>query len=119
MIYILSVLFTVCFVMYSKYQFYDQDAAYPKGKWHGWGMNMRFFMFYTPFIMQYYPASWQDYLLAGVINVVLWELLINKIALNREWLYVGTTAWTDKTLGKWKWILMLLSLGIVLAIRLL
>lgn len=102
MIYILSIIFTILFVEYSKYQFID-DRGGPSGKWHGFGMTIRCAAFIMPFIMQSFPTHWTDYLLAGTINIFLWEILINKIALGVDWFYVGVTSKLDKQLGKNKW----------------
>ena len=106
MIYILSILFTVAFVYYSKWQFVNGRA----GKWHVYGFLMRALAIFTPFIVQYFSATWQDYLLAGTINILLWELLINKVALNVDWFHTGTTSTLDKTLGKLKWIIYTIPL---------
>ncbi len=102
MIYIISLAFTLCFVCYSKWQFV-QDRGGVKDKWHPYGMAMRVIAVASPFVMSFFPASWQDYLLAGGVNILAWDLLINKIALNARWLHVGTRATLDVKLGKKKW----------------
>jgi hypothetical protein len=96
--------------MYSKYQFKGTS------EWHPYGMLMRIFAIVAPFIMQYKSSSWKDYFLAGAINIILWEVLINKIALKKEWLYVGTTSKLDIHLKKYKWLLYfgLLILAIII-----
>ena len=114
MIYIISIIFTLLFVIYSKWQFSD-DRAETSGKWHGWGMAMRITFFIGCFLVQKFPASWQDYLLAGSISIIAWEIGINMIALLQKWYYVGATAEFDKKLGMKKWLLM----GIVLIITIL
>jgi hypothetical protein len=114
-IYILSILFTIAFVYYSKWQFINGRA----GKWHTYGFLMRALAVVTPFIMQRYPAEWRDYLLAGTINILLWELLINKIALNVDWFHIGRTSFLDKTLGKTKWWIYTISVITALLARLL
>ena len=106
-------MFTLSFVYYSKWQFANGKA----GKWHTYGFVMRALAVATPFIVQYYPASWQDYLLAGTINILLWELLINKIALGVHWFHIGTTSTLDKTLGKSKWIIYTIPAIIALVIK--
>lgn len=104
MIYLLSILFTLIFVLYTKYQFID-DRGGPSGNWHKYGAGMRIAMFAIPFILQFFPGTWQDYLLSGSINIMLWEVLINKIALNVDWFYLGTTSKIDIKFSKIKWIL--------------
>lgn len=126
MIYILSLLFTLAFVYYSKWQFNERINAIrsqhtfmsiANKKWHVYGMLMRLLAIVTPFILQYYSGTWQDYLLAGSINILAWELLINKIALSKEWFYVGKTAKTDKYLGKYKWHLAFILLIVATIIK--
>lgn len=99
MIYPLSILFTLIFVLYSKWQF-SEVRGESEGKWHPYGMIMRWMLFLTPFVMQYFPNNWKDYLLAGAINIILWEFGINKLALNKHLLYKGKI---DEKLGKKKW----------------
>ena len=113
MIYILSIAFTVAFVYYSKWQFINGRA----GKWHNYGMTMRVLAIFTPFIQQLVPSPWQDYLLAGTINILLWELLINKIALGVDWLHIGTTSELDIKLGKKKWLIYTAPIIIALIIK--
>lgn len=117
MIYVLSTLFTLAFVFYSKWQFSD-DRGESQGKWHSSGMIMRMLAVASPFLCQLYPSEWQDYLLVGAINILLWELLINKIALNQKWLHVGTTAKTDIFLGKKKWLVYAVILLVTIVIKL-
>lgn len=104
MIYLLSILFTFLFVFYSKHQFID-DKGGPSGKWHGFGMAIRISMFIIPFIMQYFSTDWTDYLLAGTINIFLWEILINKIALDIDWFHIGITSKLDIRFNKTKWFI--------------
>jgi hypothetical protein len=104
MIYILSILFTVFFVLYTKWQFSD-DKGLTSGKWHPFGMIMRALAIVSPFLCQLFPGTWQDYLLAGTINIVLWEILINIIALGKKWWYIGITSKFDIKLSKTKWFI--------------
>jgi hypothetical protein len=117
MTYILYTLFTILFVYYQKYQFLERNAALegrvPKmaeasKKWHTYGMILRVLVLVilaTHLIPQITPSIY-DIVLAGAINVLVFEFGINKIALGKDWFYVGTTAETDKKLGKKKWIIM-------------
>lgn len=113
MIYLLSILFTIAFVYYSKWQFVNGRS----GKWHTYGFLMRALAIVTPFVIQHFPSSWQDYLFAGTINILLWELLINKIALGVDWFHVGTTSTLDKTFGKSKWIIYTIPAIVALVIK--
>jgi len=117
MIYILSILFTLLFVLYSKWQFSD-DRGLSSGKWHPYGMLMRALAILTPFLCSIYPNIWKDYLVAGALNIVLWELLINKIALETKWFHVGTTSVLDVKFGKGKWYIYFGFLLLTIIIRL-
>ena len=118
MIYIVSILFTLAFIMYSKYQFADFKTN-PYRKWKPYGMAMRALFFIGCFSCFHFGNSWQDYLLAGSINILLWEWGINVIALNApSILYVGTTGKIDKAVGKYKWWAMagLIIISIIIKI---
>ena len=117
MIYFLSVLFTLTFVLYTRWQFSD-DRGLSSGKWHPYGMIMRMLVIISPFVCGLYPNDWKDYLVAGALNIVLWELAINKIALQMKWFYVGTTSSLDIKLGKAKWFIYFGFLLLALIIRL-
>lgn len=84
-----------------------------KNRWHVWGFLMRCLVF-VPFIGNT-PIT--DILLAGTICVVMFELLINKIALNVSWFYVGSTAKFDLILKKNKWLLMFTCLFIAIILK--
>ena len=117
MIFVLSILSTFVFVVYSKWQFSD-DRGDTSGKWHPWGAALRALLFVTAYIMQKFPASWQDYLLAGSICMLAWEIGINLIALIKvKWNYVGTTAKTDIKFRKYHWLFYFGFLGISILIR--
>lgn len=107
MIYLITSLFTLAFVYYSKYQFINGRA----GKWHMYGATMRALMF-TPFLLP--KSAFPDIVLAGVINCILFDVGINLIALHKPWNYTGTTSEWDK-LGQAKWYLYgaLLILAII------
>lgn len=105
LIYLTSILFTIAFAMYTKYQFEDVKAGWAtaKRKWHPWGAFIRVLFFAGIIAEHVYPSGWKDILLAGVICIILWDILINVVALHVAWDYNGTTATTDKKLGKIKW----------------
>lgn len=103
LIYVTPLLFMTAFVMYSKYQFEDVRNEVPKGKWHPYGAFMRFMFFAAIVVEHYFPSQIGDIILSGVISIVLWDILINVIALHVKPLYNGTTAKTDVFLGKIKW----------------
>jgi len=117
MIYILSILFTLAFVLYSKWQFSD-DRGLSSGKWHPYGMIMRALAIVSPFLCQMFPGSWQDYLLSGAINIIVWEILINIIALGKKWWYVGVTSMIDLKLRKIKWKVYFAFLIVSLIVKL-
>lgn len=106
MIYLLSILFTIAFVYYTKWQFKNSRS----GTWHNYGLIMRLLAITSPFIGQFFKISWQDLLLASSINIILWDVLINRIALKVKWSYVGFTSKLDVYLGKRKWVLYLIIL---------
>ena len=115
MIYITSIIFTLLFIFYSKYQFkhaIDRNTY----DWKKYGASMRAFIFISCYLMQLFPASWRDYLLAGSINILLFEIGINVIALDMPIFYNGTTGMLDKKLKSTKWYLMfgLLLLSIII-----
>lgn len=99
---------TLLFAIYSKWQFVD-DAGGVSGKWHPWGAWMRFIACLTPFITSLFPMQWQNWLLATVIQLPVWDLGINIIALHVKALYLGTSAKTDQLKAK-KWLLYLIAL---------
>lgn len=116
MIYLLSILFTLAFVYYSKFQLMDL-RGYSKTKtrntkWKPFGAALRILFFVSCYVVQqYFPASWQDYLLAGTINMFLFPLLLNWLAYNLDkglW-YTGSEisggGWIDKTFGKLQWFI--------------
>jgi hypothetical protein len=113
MIYLLSILFTIAFVYYTKWQFKSSRT----GKWHNYGLIMRLLAITSPFIGQFFKISWQDLLLASSINIILWDVLINRIALKVKWSYVGFTSKLDVYLGKRKWVLYLILLITTLIIK--
>jgi hypothetical protein len=104
LIYLTSILFTVAFVMYTKYQFEDMKATWAtaKRKWHPWGAFMRVMFFVGVITEHFFTSAWKDLFLAGVICVILWDILVNVVDLGVTWNYNGTTAKTDK-IGKIKW----------------
>jgi hypothetical protein len=118
MIYLLSVLFTTAFILYSKWQFID-DRGGVSGKWHPYGWIMRTLAVFTPYLMQEYgTGTWKDYLLAGAINIAWWEIGINIIALGQKWWHIGTTAKFDIKLKSWKWFFIFAFLITSLIIKL-
>lgn len=104
MIYAVSIVFTLLFVFYSKWQF-SSDRGETKGKWHGWGMAMRGSIPIGCFVVQHFPAVWQDYVLAVALSCIIWEIGINVIALGAKWYYVGVTAKTDIKFRKYHWLI--------------
>lgn len=116
MIYIVSIIFTVVFVIYQKWQFID-DCGGVSGKWHKWGALLRVILFGGGYLLQKFPSTWQDYIFAASINILMWEILINIVALKQHWWYNGSTASFDKILGQYKWIIMVLLIVICSLIK--
>ncbi len=110
MIYLLSILFTIFFVYYSKYQFINGRA----GEWHIFGMLMRMTVF-IPFFLPKQQLT--DIFLAGVINIILFDIGINLIALKQKWNYTGTTSKFDK-LGKTKFVIYTIMLLVAIILKL-
>jgi hypothetical protein len=114
LIYAITISFTVWFVLYSKYQFEEREKK-SFGKWHLWGWMMRVIFFLPFIILSFFPginitAHKSDVILAGAINILLWEVLINLVALHATFFHVGTVAKTDIKLGQIKWALCFLFL---------
>ena len=115
----LTILLTIFMVLSQKYQIKDL-----KGKrnttWKTWNNFVRIGIFVICYLMQLFPSHWQDYFLAGTINILLFEMLINVVALQMPLLYVGKSSEFDK-LGMKKWYLMLglllISIGVKYWIR--
>jgi hypothetical protein len=120
-IYPLTISFTVWFVLYSKYQFEERDRR-SFGKWHLWGWMMRA-VFFVPFIiLSFFPkinltAGKDDVVLAAAISILLWEILINWVALKQKIFYVGSVSTTDRKLGKTKWILCFSFLAVAIVYK--
>lgn len=110
--YILSTIFTWCFVMYSRYQFKDERKIDGKehDQWHPWGAWARALFYLMPLICMIGKPDWKDILLMIAINLPLFDIGINVVALDQSVFYVGKTAGTDKKIGMWKWPIYLLFL---------
>jgi hypothetical protein len=113
-IYLLTILFNLCFILYSKFQF-EERVGKSHGKWHPWGWMMRALIFIPFIILSFFPginitAHKSDVILSIAISTVDWEVLINLIALKVNFFHVGTEAKTDIRLGKIKWLLCFLFL---------
>lgn len=122
MIYLITILFTLAFVFYSKYQFEDEKAGWAaaKSKWHPFGMAMRTLLFAALICNWFFPFDWWDLILCGIINIILFDIGINIIALKVKWNYCGKTSAIDKNLGELKWYIyaVLLVTSILLKLML-
>jgi hypothetical protein len=103
---------TLIFAIYSKWQFSD-DRGESQGKWHPWGAVMRALACITPMVSSIFPIEIRDWVLVSVIQLPLWDVGINIIALKMKALYLGTSAKTDQ-LSYRKWIFY--AVGLILAI---
>lgn len=99
MIYLLTILYTLSDVMYSKYQFIDGRT----GAWHAWRLVRVIVFFAALLCYQYFPFQWEDIIVCGVINAALFDIGINVIALQMPVFYVGNTSGLDITFKKVKW----------------
>lgn len=114
MIYLGSILFTLCFALYFKWQNqdeYDGTFSYNKNdkKWHFYGAGMRFLFFATLLYYSIFPPLLiKDVILATVISMPLYDIFINIFALKKPIFYPGSSSSYDKFLGKFKWVLYLL-----------
>ena len=106
-IYPFTLLFLFFFVKLQQYFMADikAGAANAKGKWHPYALLLGATFFAAIISQHYFPSTWQDWLLAGVIYMALYPLAINKIALKTDLFHVGTTAGWDKRLGKWQYFM--------------
>lgn len=112
----LTTIFTLIFIFYTKWQFSD-DRGETQGKWHPYGLLMRLSVFIIAYLCQLYPSDWQDYILAGVINMIGWDVELNIIALKKEWNYEGSTSIIDLKLKKTKWIIYAVLLIAAITIK--
>ncbi len=117
MVYIFYTIFTLLLVYYQKYQLKETRAALTGNipelakankMWHRYGLALRLtvIVIFTLHFIPILGSNLFDIALAGGINILVFEFGINKIALNRDWFYVGNTAEIDKKFGKTKWLIM-------------
>ena len=100
----MALAYLVSWVKYQQYQFKERDlyeinpqSAYEANKmWHKWkGANQM--VVYALIFMGF------GFKMAMIFAVLFWagfDLFVNKIVLNRPWLFVGTTADTDLFIRK-------------------
>ena len=104
--YLCAFLNTYCFAQYTKYQLLDErGVSKTRGKWHRWGAAMRY-LFFVMVAIPFFPGNeivWADIILSAAICLPLFDILINVIALNVKWNYVGSTVGYDTKLGMKKW----------------
>jgi hypothetical protein len=96
---VLMVVYLISWVMYQKHQFLERDLyeidpqkAYANNKlWHKWkGINQL-----CVYGMVYLGFGFKMMMIFAVLFWAGFDLFVNKIVLNRPWLFVGTTADTD------------------------
>ena len=116
MIYITSILFTLAFVLYQKFQLQDLKST-RNVVWKTWAVVMKAIFFAAVWVAQQNHSAWQDFLLAGAICILVFEIGINVIALKQGVFYVGKSSKTD-SLGKWKWIGFFIILAATIFIKL-
>lgn len=95
MIYLISFLFTLFFVYYTKHQLINPKS----GKWHTKGFLMRG-CFFLAFL---FPSDIINIIGALLISAITFDIGINIIALKTAWYYVGKESYIDRTIGKKKW----------------
>ena len=96
---VLMVAYLLSWVMYQKYQFLERDlyvtdpqkARENSKLWHKWkGVNQ-----ICVYSMVFLGFGFKIMMVFAVLFWAGFDLLVNKIVLNRPWLFVGTTADTD------------------------
>ena len=101
---ILMIIHLISWVVYQKYQFLERNLyeinpqeAYENNKlWHKWkGINHL-----TVYGMIFFGFGFKWMMIFAVLFWAAFDLFVNKIVLNREWLSVGRTAGTDKFIRK-------------------
>jgi len=102
-------------VLSQKYQLIDL-AVKRNTTWKAWNNCVRVSIFILCFLMQLFPSGWQDYLLAGAINILFFEMAYNVIAVKMPIFFVGKSSKFD-TLGKKKWWYMFGFLIIAIFIK--
>lgn len=103
MIYLVTIFFTICFVLNYYYQFEEEKVGFSneKCKWHPYGMAMRVLLFVSLVTYHYFPFDKWDFLICIGLNIIL-DLGLN-IALGVRLFYTGQTTKIDKVFGKAKW----------------
>jgi len=102
---VLMVTYLISWVMYQKHQFLERDlfksdpqTAYNihNKKWHFWkGINQL-----CVYGMVFLGFGFKMMMIFAVLFWAGFDLFVNKIVLNRPWLFVGTTADTDLFIRK-------------------
>jgi hypothetical protein len=100
----LMVAYLVSWVIYQKHQFIERNLYSTDGhnayeankKWHFWkGINQ-----ICVYGMVFLGFGFKMMMIFAVLFWAGFDLFCNKIVLNRPWLFVGTTADTDKFIRK-------------------
>lgn len=122
MIYVLRTLFTISFAFYFKWQNLDEKDGWggfnkPDEKWHMWGAAMRGSVDLMMLVACVLGSTWQDAVLATVIQFPVYDMAINKIALNKPLLYPGSSSWWDKKVGKIKWLIYAAVIAVAAAVK--
>jgi hypothetical protein len=101
---VLMIAHLISWVVYQKYQFLERDLkatnpeeAYANNKlWHKWkGINH-----ITVYGIVFLGFGFKMMMIFAVLFWAAFDLFINKIVLNRPWLFVGTTAQSDLMIRK-------------------
>lgn len=114
--------FVLWFVLYSKWQFIDEDdgPTYTKADkaWHFYGAAMRVTVFFAVgcgFIMSMYLPGCVNLLHIPVVGFLLlfeWDMLLNKVR-RKSLFYISDKGW-NKALGKKKWLYY--SIGLIVSL---
>lgn len=101
---VLMIAYLVSWVMYQKHQFKERDLystdghnAYENNKlWHKWkGVNQL-----CVYLLVGMGFGFKMMVIFAVLFWAGFDLFVNKLVLNRPWLFVGTTADTDLFIRK-------------------
>ena len=115
MSYTIILLFTICRVMYAKWQFQDiRGNKSASRKWHLWGWFMQAIVIGGVLYASFQPFHWKDVALAAALSLPVFDIGVNLLALGQPVFYVGNTATWDRLTGHFKWIVYLML--IILAI---
>lgn len=108
--------------MYFKYQNQDEADGWggynkPDRLWHLWGGVQRRSVDALLMAAAILGSAWQDVLLSTMIQLPLYDISINLLALGKPALYPGSSTEYDKRLGMLKWPMYLVFIAGAVAVK--